>query len=83
LEATAQLGQIFELEIAIRTEVGGDLLVIDAQRIAHLMEQAGDGIGADSDAEWAKFLGDSASCSARPAQTRHRIAASVVFQQAV
>jgi hypothetical protein len=29
--------------VAIGTVVGGKLLVIDAQRIAHLMEQAGDG----------------------------------------
>jgi hypothetical protein len=83
LEAAAQLGQIFELEIAIRTGAGGDLLVIDAQRIAHLMEQAGGGIGADSDAELAEFLGDSDRRAARPAQTRHRIAGRVVFQQAV
>jgi hypothetical protein len=57
--------------------------VIDAQRIAHLMEQTGDGIGADGDAELAKFLGDSVSRAARPAQTRHGIASRVVFQQAV
>src|SRR5689334_17823520 len=30
----------FELEIAIRTGVGGDLLVIDTQGIAHLIEEA-------------------------------------------
>jgi len=53
LEAATQFGQIFELEIAVRTGVGGDLLVIDAQRIAHLVEQPRDGIGADADAELA------------------------------
>jgi len=30
LEAAAQFGQILELEVAIRTGIGGDLLVIDA-----------------------------------------------------
>jgi hypothetical protein len=35
--------QVEELMVAIATVVGGKLLVIDAQRIAHLMEQAGDG----------------------------------------
>ena len=44
-EAVAQLGEIFKLEIALRAGTGGDLLVIDAQRIAHLMEQAGDSVG--------------------------------------
>src|SRR6266852_4334529 len=29
LEAVAQLGQVFELEVAVRAGVGGDLLVID------------------------------------------------------
>jgi hypothetical protein len=83
VEAAAQFCQIFELEIAIRTGVGGDLLVSDTQGIAHLMKEAGDGIGADGDAELAKFLGDSGSGAAGPAQTRHGIAGRVVFQQAV
>ncbi len=47
------------------------------------MEQAGDGIGADRDAELAKLLGDSDRGAARPAQTRHGIASRVVLQQAV
>jgi hypothetical protein len=45
LEAVAQLGQIFELKIPVRAEAGRDLLLIDPQRIAHGMEQAGDGMG--------------------------------------
>lgn len=47
------------------------------------MEQAGDGIGADSDAELAKFLGASDRGAAGPAQARHGVAGRVVFQQAV
>jgi hypothetical protein len=34
--------------------VGGELLVIDAERIAHAVEEPGDGIGADGDAEIAE-----------------------------
>ncbi len=83
LKPAAQFGQVFELEIAIRAGVSGDLLVIHAQRIAHLVEQASDGIGTDSDAELAKFLGYSDGSAASPAQTRHGIAGGVVFQQAV
>jgi hypothetical protein len=44
LKAVAQLGEIFKLEIAAGAEVGGDLLAIDAQGIAHLIEQAGDSV---------------------------------------
>ena len=73
----------FELEIAVRTGVGGDLLVIHAQRIAHLMEQSRDGIGADSDAELAKLLGNSGRGATGPAQAGHGVAGGVVLQQAV
>jgi len=47
------------------------------------MEQAGDRMGADSDAELAKFLGDSDRGAAGPAQARHGVAGRVVLQQAV
>ena len=83
LEAAAKFGEIFELEIAVRTGVRGDLLVIDAQRIAHLPEQACDGIGADTDAELMQFRGDSGRGAARPTQTGHGIAGGVVLQQTV
>ena len=47
LESVAQFGEIFELELAVGTVAGGDLLVIDPQGLVHFMEQAGDGIGRD------------------------------------
>ena len=34
LEAVAQIGEVFELKVAMGTVAGGDLFVIDAQRIA-------------------------------------------------
>ena len=83
LETVAQVGEIFELEVAMGAVAGGDLFVIDAQRIAHLAEQARDGIGADRDAEGAEFLGDSGGGAAGPAQAGHGIAGSVVLQQAM
>jgi len=67
LEAVAQIGEIFELEVSMRAVAGGDLFVIDAQRIAHLIEQSRDGIGADRDAECTEFLGDCGRGAARPA----------------
>ena len=62
---------------------GGDLFVIHAQRIAHLVEQPRHGIGADADAKGEEFLGDSGRGAARPTQSGHRIAGGVVLQQAV
>jgi hypothetical protein len=38
LEAVAQIGKIFELEVSMGTVAGGNLFVIYAQRIAHLVE---------------------------------------------
>ena len=67
LEAVAQLGEIFELKIAVGTGTGGDLLLIDPQRIAHVMEQASDGIGGDGNAEFSQLLRDGGSSTARPA----------------
>lgn len=66
LEAVAQLGQIFELKIPVGAEAGRDLLLIDPQRIAHGMEQAGDGIGGDGNAEFGQLLGDRGGSAARP-----------------
>ena len=51
LESLSQIAEVEELIVPIRGVVGGEFLVIDTQRIAHLMEQAGDGVGADADAE--------------------------------
>ena len=62
---------------------GGDLFVIHAQRIAHLVEQPRHGIGADADAKGEEFLGDSGGGAAGPAQAGHGIAGSVVLQQAM
>ncbi|MGA3090646.1 MAG: hypothetical protein ABSD75_18745 [Terriglobales bacterium] len=58
LESVAQLGEIFELQVAVGTGIGRDLLVIDAQGIAQVMKQAGDGIGRDGNAEFGQLLGD-------------------------
>ena len=67
LEAVAQLGEIFELKVAVGTRIGRDLLLIDSQGIAHVMEQAGDGIGRDGNAEFGQLLRDSGGRAARPA----------------
>src|ERR1700681_3084026 len=67
LETVAQLGQILELKISVGTRTGGDLLLIDPQRVAHVMEQAGDGIGGDGNAEFSQLFRDGGGSTARPA----------------
>jgi hypothetical protein len=67
LAAVTQLGKIFELKIAVGTAAGGDLFVVDPQGIAHVMEQAGDGIGRDGKAELGQLFRDGGSSTARPA----------------
>src|SRR5580658_10602545 len=52
LEAVAQLGEIFELKVTVRTAAGRDLLLIDPQGIAHVMEQTSHGVRGDGNAEF-------------------------------
>jgi hypothetical protein len=55
--------------------------VIDAKRIAHLMEQTGDGVGADQDTEVSECHGELGGGSPRPLQAGDGIAGSIVFEQ--
>src|SRR5215831_11767791 len=57
-EAVAQMSEIFELTVAVGTDTGGNLLVIDAEGIAHLMEQTRHCVRRDRNAECCQFLGD-------------------------
>src|SRR5258708_24210382 len=72
-EAVAQLGEILELKVAVGTRTGRDLLLIDPQGIAHVMEQAGDGIGRYGNAKLGQLFRDSGGSAAR----------GIVFEQAV
>jgi hypothetical protein len=76
----AKISQVEELIIAIGTEVGGELLVIDPQRIAHLMEEAGNGVGTDDDPEVSQRHGNLVGSSPGPLQPSDGIASGVVFQ---
>ena len=61
--------------------VGGEFLVIDAQGIAHLMEETGDGVGTDDDTEVSQRHGNLVGSSPGPLQPGDGIAGGVVFQQ--
>ena len=81
LKSVAQIAEVEELMVAIGTVVGGELLVIDAKGIAHLMEETGDGAGANQDTEVTQRHGHLGGGSSRPLQTRNRITGGVVFEQ--
>jgi len=67
--------------VAIGTVVGGKVLVIDAQGIAPLMEEAGDGVGTDYDAEVTQRPSNLVRSSPRPLQTRDGVTGGVGFEQ--
>ena len=76
----SKITQVEELIIAIGAEVGGELLVIDPKRIAHLMEEAGNGVGTDDDTEVSQRHGNLVGSSPGPLQASDGIAGGVVFQ---
>ena len=47
------------------------------------MEQAGDGIGGDGNAEFGQLLRDRGGSAARPTLAGHGIASGIVFEQAM
>ncbi len=81
LKSVAQIAEVEELMVAIGTVVGGESLVIDTKRIAHLMEKTGDRVGTDDDAEVAQCLGNLVGSSPGPLQTRDGVTGGVVFEQ--
>jgi hypothetical protein len=81
LKAIPQVTEIEELIVAVGTVVGGEVLVIDSQGIAHLMEETGDSVGADDDTEVAQCHGHLGRRPPRPLQAGDGIAGGVVFKQ--
>ena len=81
MEALPKITQVEELIIAIGTEIGGEFLAIDAQGIAHLVEEASDRVGADADTEVAQRHSNLIGRSPRPLQPSDRIAGGIVFEQ--
>jgi hypothetical protein len=72
---------VFELLIAMRAGIRGELLVIDVERVIHFVEEASHGGGGDGKAGLLEQLGDLFGRAARPAQPRDRVAGGVVLQQ--
>jgi hypothetical protein len=80
LEPLAQIGEVEKLLVAMRAEVGGKLLVIDTQRISHLVEEPSDRIGADDDPEIRQRHGNLFGRAAGPFQSSNGVTGRVVFE---
>jgi hypothetical protein len=81
LKSVSKIAEVEELMVAIGTVIGGEFLVIDAQGIAHLMEETSDRVGTDDDAEVSQRPGNLVRRSPLPLQTRNGVTGGVVFQQ--
>jgi hypothetical protein len=81
LKSVAQIAEVEELMVAIGTVVGGEFLMIDPKGIAHLMQEAGDGTGANQDPEICERHGNLGGGSPRPLHPGDGIPGGVVFQQ--
>jgi hypothetical protein len=81
LKSVSKIAEVEELIVAIGTVVGGESLVIDPKGIAHLMEEAGDGVGANEDTEVTQRHGNLGGGSPRPLQAGDGVTGGVVFEQ--
>ena len=81
LKPVSKVAEVEELMVAIGTVVGGKFLVIDAEGIAHLMEETSDGVGTDDDTEVTQRHGNLVGSSPGPLQPSDGIASGVVFEQ--
>ena len=79
--ALAQVGDVPELPVSVRMRGASELLVVDAQRVAHRLEQSRDGLRADVDAEPAEFVGELGGRAACPLQAADRVAGRLVGHQ--
>jgi hypothetical protein len=81
LEVMAQVADVQKLLVAIGTGIGGELLVVDPERIAHLAEQTPDRVRTDGDAKVAERQGHFGRGAAGPFHTGDGIPGGVVLQQ--
>ena len=72
---------VIELAIALLGRPEGDLLVIDSQAIAQLLQQARDGVRTDLNPDGFELFADLACGSSCPLQVGHRITGGVAFHQ--
>jgi len=80
-ETRSQSGNVMELLVADGTVPRRDLFAIQAEGEMELVEQAGDGAGADPDTQALELAGDLGRGLVGPSPAARRIARGIVFQQ--
>lgn len=80
-KTVAQIGNVIELEIAVATGIGREGLLVDAQRVVHRMQQAGNGIGREGEAIASEPAGNLVGGAARPFQASEGITGRVMFEK--
>ena len=74
------LGDVLKLLVAVWAGACRDALVVDAQPVVEILEDAGDGPGTDLDVEGGEFCCDLLGGAAGPADTGDWIAGNIVLQ---
>lgn len=77
----AQIGNVIELEISVGTGIGSDVLLVEAQRVIHRMQQAGNGVGRDGEAIATQQVGNLVGGAAGPFQASDGITGGVMFEK--
>ena len=81
LKSFLEVGDQFELSVAVRMLRFGDALAVDPKRIFLALQQLADRIGAEAHSLGAHFLADGSRVFPAPPRTAHRIASRVRFHQ--
>ena len=79
-ELHALLGDVLKLLVAVWAGSCRDALVVDAQPVVKVLEDAGDGPGTDLDVEGSEFCCDLLGGTAGPADTGDGVAGDIVLQ---
>src|SRR6266446_2703787 len=82
LKAVARIADVVELELAVGAVVGSELLLVETQRVVHLVQETGDSVGRDINAVMlANLSRDFGSGAMGPLKAGNGIASGVIFKQ--
>ena len=76
-----QIGNVIELEISVGSGIGSNFLLVDAQRVIHRVQQAGDGVGRNGEAIASEQAGDLVGGAPGPFQASDGITGSVMIEK--
>lgn len=81
LKSFLEVGDQFELPVAVRMLRFGDAFAVDAKPISLVLQQLAHRIGAEADSLGAHFLAEGSPVFPAPLRITHRIASRVRFHQ--